>query len=128
MNEPRIAVERENQAMTTSGGDSWSLLAHCQIPMPRGAMFDGGVHVQPLRGRMLACDHDIHTVAAAQAMIHDAEQAVRIGREIDAHDIGLHVDDMVEKARVLVGEAVVVLAPDVRGEQVVEGGDPGTPG
>jgi hypothetical protein len=46
-----------------------------------------------------------------------------VGREVDADDLGLLVDDVVDEARVLVGEAVVVLPPDVRAEQVVEGGD-----
>ena len=32
------------QAMTTSGARSWSLLAHGQIPNSLGAMLDGSVH------------------------------------------------------------------------------------
>ena len=56
-------------------------------------------------------------------MVGRGEERVRVGREVDADDLGLLVDDVVDEARVLVGEAVVVLAPDVRAQQVVEGGE-----
>ena len=72
---------------------------------------------------MLAGDDDVDVVAAAQAVVHHRQQAVRIGRQVDPHDLGLLVDDVVDEARVLVREAVVVLAPDVRGQQVVQRGD-----
>ena len=51
------------------------------------------------------------------------KQAIRVGRKIDAHHVRLLVDDVIDEARVLVREAVVVLAPDMRREQVVERGD-----
>ena len=61
-----------------------------------------------------ACrNHDVDVVPAAQAMIHDRQQAVGVGRQVDAHDLGLLVDDVVDEAGVLVREAVVVLPPDV---------------
>ncbi len=88
-----------------------------------GAVLDGGVHRQPLRRRMLAGDHDVDVVTAAQAVVHHRQQAVRIRRQIDAHDLGLLVDHVVDEAGILVREAVVVLPPDVRGEQVVQRGD-----
>ena len=93
-------------------------------PMPDagagGAMADGRIHVQPLPLRLLAGDDQIDVVAAAQAMIGDRQQAVRIGRQIDAHDVGLLVGDMIDEAGILVGKAVVILAPDMRGQQIVE--------
>ena len=55
-------------------------------------------------------------------------KSVRVGRQIDANDLGLLVDDVVDEARILVREAVVILAPDVRGQQVVERGDRPSPG
>ena len=88
-----------------------------------GAMLDGGVHRQPLRRRVLARDHDVDVMAAAQAVVHHRQQAVGIRRQVDAHDIGLLVHDVVDEAGILVGEAVVILAPDVRGQQVVQRGD-----
>jgi hypothetical protein len=51
------------------------------------------------------------------------QQRVGVGRQVDADDLGLLVDHVVDEARVLVAEAVVVLPPDVRGEQVVQRGD-----
>src|SRR5215475_2837837 len=53
-------------------------------------------------------------------MVGDGEQAVRIGRKIDAADAGLLVHYDVEEARVLMREAVVILLPDVRGKQVIQ--------
>ena len=66
---------------------------------------------------------DVDVMPAAQAMIEDRQQAVGVGRKVHAHDIGLLVDDVVEEARILVREAVVILLPDVRGQQIVERGD-----
>ena len=60
---------------------------------------------------------------AAQAVIKDRQQTIGIGRQVNAHDIGLLVDDVVEEAGILVGEAVVILLPHVGGEQIVERGD-----
>ena len=76
-------------------------------------MLDRLVHGQPLRGRLLAGDDDVHVVAAAQAVIGDGQQAVGVGRQIHADDFGLLVDHVIDEARVLVAEAVVVLTPDV---------------
>ena len=72
------------------------------------------IDAQPLRQCVLSRDDDVHVVPAAQAMINDRQQTVRVGWEVDADDVGLLVDDMVEEPRVLVREAVVVLLPDVR--------------
>src|SRR3546814_7060208 len=47
--------------------------------------------------------------------------------QVDPDDLGLLVHDVVDEAGVLVGEAVVVLAPHVRGQQVVERGDGAPP-
>ena len=84
------------------------------------AMLDRLVHRQP-HGCGLFAGHDhIDVIAAAQAMVGDGKQAVRIGRQIDAHDLGFLVHDVVDEAGILMREPVVVLAPDVRTEQVVE--------
>ena len=77
---------------------------------------------------VLAGDHDVHVVAAAQAVIKHRQQTVGIGRQVDAHDVGLLVDDVVEEAGILVREAVVILLPDVGGEQVVQRRDLAPPG
>ena len=53
-------------------------------------------------------------------MICYRQKAVGVGRQIDAHDIGLLVRDVIDEAGILVREAIVILAPDVRREQVVQ--------
>jgi phage tail protein X len=65
---------------------------------------------------------------AAQAVIEDRQQAIGVGRKVNAHDIGLLVDDVVEEAGILVREAVVILLPDVGGEQIVQRRDLPPPG
>jgi hypothetical protein len=104
-----------------------SLLAHSQMPMPavQCLMADP---CQPLQRGLLAGHDHVDVVAAAQAMIGDREQRVGVGRQIDAHDVGLLVDHVIDEAGVLMAEAVVVLPPDVRGEQVIERRDGPAPG
>jgi hypothetical protein len=88
-----------------------------------GAVLDGCVYRKPLRRRVFARNHDVDVVAAAQAVVHDRQQAVGIRRKVNPHDLGLLVYDVVDETRVLVREAVVILAPYVRGQQVVQRGD-----
>ena len=95
---------------------------------PFGTMHDRGIHVQPLGQRMLSRNHYIHIVSAAQTVIKYRQQAVGVGRKVNAHNIGLLVDDVVQESRILVREAVVILLPDVGGEQIVERGDLPAPG
>jgi hypothetical protein len=47
-------------------------------------------------------------------------QTVRIGLQVKAHNIGLFINDVVEEAEILVRKAVVILLPDVGGEQIVQ--------
>ena len=76
--------------------------------------------VQPVERRLLPGHDDVDVVGARQAVLHGGEQRVGVRRQVDADDLGPLVDHVVDEAGVLVGEPVVVLAPDVRGEQVVE--------
>ena len=78
-------------------------------------------------GLLAGHDH-VDVVAAPQAVVGDAQQRVGVRRQVDADHLGLLVDHVVDEARVLVAEAVVVLPPDVRGEQVVQRGDRPPPG
>ena len=93
------------------------------MPMPAVQCLIASSIVEPLRRGLLAGDDDVDAVLAAQAMVGDLEQRVGVRRQIDADDVGLLVDDMIDEAGVLVAEAVVVLAPDMRGQQIVERGD-----
>ncbi len=83
-------------------------------------MLHGRVHRQPLGRRVFSRDHDIDVMTASQAVVHDRQQAVCIGWKVDPDNLGLLVDHVVDEPRVLVREAVVVLAPHVRGEQIVQ--------
>jgi hypothetical protein len=100
-------------------------------PLPHAnafaAVLDRVVHSQPLRRGMLAGDHHVDVVPAPQAMIHDGQQAIRVGRQVHADDFGLLVDHVVDESRVLMRESIVVLAPDVGAQQVVERCDLGAP-
>jgi len=55
---------------------------------------------------MLASDHDVDVMAAAQAVVHDRQQAVGVRGQIYPHHLGLLVDDVIEETRILVREAV----------------------
>ncbi len=77
-----------------------------------GAVLDGLLHGEVLEVRGLIGDDDVDVVLAAEAVVANAQQAIRVGREIDAGDVGALVGDDVEEAGILVGEAVVVLPPD----------------
>lgn len=88
----------------------------------------GLVQGEPVEAGLLAGDDDIDVVAALQDVFGDGEQGVRVRREVDADDLGALVEYVVDEAGVLVREAVVVLAPDVRCQQVVEGRDRRAPG
>ena len=114
--------------MTTSGSQPRSLLAHSQMPMPSVQCLIACVHRQPLRRRLLAGDDHIDVIAAAQAMVGHGQQRVGVRRKINANHLRLFIDHVVDKAGVLMAEAVVILPPDVRAEQIVERGDRPPPG
>ena len=91
-------------------------------------MLDCGLHIEILQRRLFAGDDHVHVVAAAQAVIRDGEQRVGVGRQIDAHDVGFFVHYVVDEAGILMAEAIVVLPPDVRRQQIIQRGDGTTPG
>src|SRR5512142_124745 len=62
------------QAITTSGATPWSLLAR---------------------------DHDVDVVAAAQAVVHHRQKAVGIRRKVNTHNRGLLVQDVVDETGIL---------------------------
>ncbi len=97
-----------------------SLLAHCQeSPMARrcsGGSDGSRRHPEPLRRRLLAGDDD-DAAPTSQAVVGDPQQGVRVGRQIHAHERRLLVQHVVDEAGILVAEAVMLLPPDMRGEQ-----------
>ena len=92
-----------------------------------GAMRDGLVHGHVLQVLLLVADDHVDVVGALEAMIGDAEQGIHIRRQVDAANIRALVHHQVEEARILVGEAVVILPPHGGGDQQVERGHRRTP-
>ena len=68
---------------------------------------------------MLGRHDDVDIVAALDAVIEAAEQAVCIGRQVQTDNIRLFVGDVVKETRVLMGKAVVVLLPYVGSQNQV---------
>jgi hypothetical protein len=81
---------------------------------------DGRLHVEVLQRRLLAGDDHVHVLLRPQAVVGDRQQGVGVRGQVDPDHVGLLVDHVVDEAGVLVAEPVVVLTPDVRGEQVVQ--------
>ena len=79
------------------------------------AMAVSRIEVQPLGLGLFAGDNHVHEVAAAQALIGNAQQSVAVGRKIDTNDVGLFVYHVVYESGILMAETVMVLTPDMRG-------------
>ena len=77
---------------------------------------------------MLSCNHHVDVIPAAQAVIKDRQQAVGVRGKVTAHEIGCLVDDVVKKSWVLMGKAVVILLPHMRGQEEVQRRDIASPG
>src|SRR5262249_60986231 len=91
----------------------WSLVTPIQIPAPPSAFLPPLSNGEPWGGWLFSRHDHIDAVVGAQAVIGDPQQAVRIRRQIYAHDVRLLVGHEVHEARVLVAEAIVVLPPDM---------------
>ena len=93
-------------------------------PMPNarasGAVANRRIHLEPLPLRLFAGDDDVHIVKAAQTVIRDREQTIRIRRQINPHDVGFFVRDMINETGILMRKAIMVLPPCIRGEQIIE--------
>jgi hypothetical protein len=61
-------------------------------------------------------------------VIGDGQQTVHIRGQVDASNIRALVDDYIKESGILVGKAVVVLAPHGGGDQEIQGSDRITPG
>src|SRR5580704_3537753 len=121
-----MLAENRNRAESFKGRDISATSHHhvglgvsivtCPFPYADalGAMLDGVFHGEPLWSGVLAGNYDVHIVAAAQTVVRHREQAVGVRRKIDAHDLGFFICDVIDKSRILVGEAVVILPPDMR--------------
>ena len=86
-------------------------------PLPNAnsgaAVFDSRIHVQPLWLVLFSGNDDINKIPAAKALVCYIKQGVGIRREKNTDDIGFFIHHEVDKARILVRKAVVVLSPDM---------------
>src|SRR3989442_3160021 len=64
-----------------------ALVSTCPLPNsnPARAVFDGVMDVEVLRRGLLACDNYVDVMPAAQAMICDRQQRIRVWRKIHAN-------------------------------------------
>ena len=85
-----------------------------------GAMFESFLHVQPLKLRLLSAGDDIHVIAAAHAMVEDAQQTVGIWWIIHANYFTAARQSIVYVSGCLMAEAIVIVAPRVACEQNIE--------
>ena len=97
----------------------------CPLPDadPGGAVLYGLVHIKPLGSRLFTGNNNIHIIAATETVIRHRKQTVGVRREIYAHDLGFLVYNVIDEARILMAKTVMILAPHVRGEQIVKRGD-----
>jgi hypothetical protein len=70
--------------------------------------------------RLFVDDDQVDVVFAAQAVVGHGQQAIGVRWQVDARHAALLGQDGVHEARTLMAEAVVVVAPTGRSEQVVE--------
>jgi hypothetical protein len=69
---------------------------------PDRAVANGGFNIEPLPLGLFTGNDQVDVVPAAKTVIGYREQAVRVGRKIDAHDVGLFARNLIDEARILV--------------------------
>ena len=98
----------------------------CDAPCEQCA--SASSNVQPLQFRLLAAGDHVDVIAAAQAVIENVEQAVGVGRIVNANHFAAALQRVVHKSGRLVAEPVVIVAPGVAGKEHVERSDRPAPG
>src|ERR1017187_1762811 len=113
----------ERRYITCAGHDHVGIAVIVTRPLPNahpdGAMANGGFDIEPLPLGLFTGNDQVDVVPAAKTVISYREQAVRVGWQIDAHDVGLFTRNVIYEAWILMGEAVVILPPDMRREQII---------
>src|SRR5580692_244321 len=84
------------------------------------AVFDRRVHIEILQMGLLVSDDHIHVVNAPQTMVSRAQQAIHVRGQVNAGYRRTLVRHDVQKTRILMREAVVVLAPNGGGDEKIE--------
>ena len=73
---------------------------------------------------LLACENSVDAVSGRVSLLAHGQQKIGIGRVIDVYHVVIVValvEQNIDKARILVREAVVILSPHVAGKQYVDG-------
>ena len=78
------------------------------------------VHIEPLELRLFTAGDDVDVIAAAQAMVEDAEEAVGVRWIIHADHFTSALQCIDDVPGCLVAEAIVVVAPGMTCEQNIE--------
>ncbi len=78
-----------------------------------GAVANRFVHAEPHPFGLLAGNDQVHIIAAAKAVVSYRQQAICVGRQIDARDISSLVGDMIDEPRILMRQAIMILPPDM---------------
>src|SRR5256884_3943185 len=78
---------------------------------------------RPPRSTLFPYTTLFRSVPAPKAVVGHRKQRVGVRWQVDAHDVGFLVHNVIDEAGVLMGESVVILAPDVGGQKVVQGGN-----
>ena len=119
-------LERRDVAATGHdhiGNRAASFEAKGQMPSPLVQWSSGLVHGQPIVLRLLSGDDDVDVVPAATGSGRPPTAGSWCPAGSTPDDRGLLVDHVVDEAGILVGEAVVVLSPDMTRKEVVQRGD-----
>ena len=98
------------------------------MPIPAVQCWIADWHVQKLQRRLLSGHDHVDVMAAAQAVVGHRKQRVSVRRQIHAHHIRFLVHHQIHEARILVREAVMVLSPHMRGEQIIQRRNGAPPG
>src|SRR5271155_5619766 len=100
----------------TGHDDVWlrAIVRTCPVPYPSsfGAVHDRVVHIEIDKVRLFVGDNHIDIIRTPQTMVGYAQQTVRVGRKIDASNLCALIADEIQKARILVREAIMVLSPN----------------
>jgi hypothetical protein len=86
------------------------------------------MHCEPLQLGLLAAGNDVDEIARAQAVIHDVKETIAIGWEIDPHDLAFLHERIVDESRRLVTVPIMILPPDVTGQEHIQRCDRPSPG
>ena len=97
--------------------------AHSQMPTPARQWASASSAVSHCGAGCLPATMTLMRFIGPQAMVGHPQQRVGVRREIEPDRVGLLVGDEIDEAGILVAEAVVVLPPDMRGQQIVQRGD-----